>query len=253
MLEKLKMNLQLFADSEDGEELESGGYAGEPDEDLEDEELDDEELDKETDEEELEDDDLEDDDNPVLDKKTKAIIKHKREAKELRKQLQEVQEQLQNNELEKEEAKRINELTKTGMSADDAAKTAKSESEVKKLRLKITNMELERLEDKYPGISMYTRELSDDKTKLPEFSYEQLYLANYSKQSEFDRKTKLEQEILYKNKAAKSKSLDSSNAKQKKSAKLSKEDERVFKYLKQSRPNLTRKEYLEILKSDTLD
>ena len=125
------------------------------------------------------------------------------------------------------------------MSADDAAKTAKSESEVKKLRLKLTNMELERLEDKYPGISMYARELSEDKAKLPEFSYEQLYLANYSKQSEFDRKTKLEQEILYKNKAAKSKSLDSSNAKQKKSTKLSKEDERVYKYLKKSRPNQT--------------
>ena len=82
-------NLQLFAD----EEVESGGYEGEEEveekKDLE--EIEEEDLDG--DEDELEDDlddDLDDEDNPSLDKKTKAIIKHKKEAKALKKQLEDV-------------------------------------------------------------------------------------------------------------------------------------------------------------------
>ena len=245
-------NLQLFAD----EEVESGGYEGEEEveekKDLE--EIEEEDLDG--DEDELEDDlddDLDDEDNPSLDKKTKAIIKHKKEAKALKKQLEEAQERLQDIELQKEEAKRVNELTKSGKSEDDAIKTAKGESEVKKLRIRLTAMELDKLEDKHPGISRYSKELSEAKQKLPEFSYEQLYLANYSKQNEFDRKTKLEQEMVYKNRQARDKSLEGSNTKAAKSVKLSTRDERTYQYLKKSKPNLTRKQYKTLLESNSLE
>lgn len=248
-----KLNLQLFSD----EEMEDGGYEGEEEliddpENLDLEDLDqDDELDDDL---EDEDEDLEDDEtNPSLDKKTKAIIRHKKEAKAYKEQLQAVQEQLQNIELEKEESKRIKELEKGGVSTDEATKTAKDESEMKKLRIKLTAMELDRLEDKYPGISRYSKELSEAKQKLPEFSYEQLYLANYSKQNEFDRRTKLEQEMVYKNKKARDKSLDRSNPRTKKTVKLSKEDERTYQYLRNSKPNLTRKQYKALMDSDTLE
>lgn len=250
-----KLNLQLFAE----EEVESGGYEGEEefideldDFDLEDAELEDDELDDDLgeDEEELDDDE---ETNPSLDKKTKAIIKHKKEAKAYKEQLQAVQEQLQNIELEKEEAKRIKELEKGGATTDEATKTAKDESEMKKLRIRLTAMELDRLEDKYPGISRYSKELSESKQQLPEFSYEQLYLANYSKQNEFDRRTKLEQEMVYKNKKARDKSLDRSNPRTKKTTKLSKEDERTYQYLRNSKPTLTRKQYKALMDSDTLE
>lgn len=251
MLEKI--NLQLFSD----EEMEAGGYEGveefieDPEDlDLEDEDLEEDELDDDLEEYEEE---LDEETNPSLDKKTKAIIKHKKEAKAYKEQLQAVQEQLQNIELEKEEAKRIKELEKGGVSTDEATKTAKDESEMKKLRIRLTSMELDRLEDKYPGISRYSKELSESKQQLPEFSYEQLYLANYSKQNEFDRKTKLEQEMVYKNKKARDKSLDRSNPRTKKTTKLSKEDERTYQYLRNSKPTLTRKQYKALMDSDTLE
>lgn len=144
-------------------------------------------------------------------------------------------------------------MEREGKSSSEATRIAEGESEVKKLRYKLTNMELSKLEDKYPGISSYTQQLTKDKEILPEFSYEQIYLANYSKQSAFDTKTKLEQEMAYKNKNARNKSLDGGNTKQKKSTTLSKSDERTFQFLKKSKPTLTRKQYTELLNSDTLE
>lgn len=246
-----KLNLQLFSD----EEMESGDYEGEEEivDDPEDLDLEDEDQEDDLGDDLDEEDELDDDANSSLDKKTKAIIRHKKEAKAYKEQLQEAQEQLQNIELEKEEAKRIKELEKGGVSTDEATKTAKDESEMKKLRIRLTAMELDRLEDKYPGINRYSKELSEAKQKLPEFSYEQLYLANYSKQNEFDRRTKLEQEMVYKNKKARDKSLDRSNPRTNKTVKLSKEDERTYQYLRNSKPTLTRKQYKALMDSDTLE
>ena len=255
MLEKLLMNLQLFAaedELEDMEELEGGGYVGEEEEDFE-EETEDETGNEDLDDEEDLEEDPEDEDNPTLDKKTKSIIKHKKEKKELKRQLQEAQEKLLEVELEKEQSTRVLELTESGMSSTEATKKAESEIEVKRLRNKIATMELEKLEDKYPGISSYSQDLAEAKAKMPEFSYEQLYLANHSKQTEFDRKTKLEQEILHKNKKSKAKSLEDGPTNKTKSTKLSSSDERIYKFLLKTRPQLTRKQYLDLKKDQEMD
>lgn len=237
-----KLNLQLF--SEDDEELESGGLEQEP----EDDELDETEDEFEPEEDELdEEDDTEEDEDKHLDKKTKAIIKHKKENKELRRKLQELEEKNQAAELEREMSQRVIELTKQGKSQVEATKMAEGEIEVKKLRLQISRLDIEKLENKYPGISLYSKELSEDKAKLPEFTYEQLYLAKYANKSKYDEKTRLEQELLRKSKEAKGKSLEASNNNKTKQVKLSKEDERVYNYMKQSRPNLTRKKFLELM------
>lgn len=244
------MNLQLF--SEDVEEIESGGYQGEEKE--KEELLDDETLDDDLEEEDLEDDlEGDDEDNPSLDKKTKAIIKHKREAKAYKDQAQVLQDKLDAIAFEKEEANRIKELTQGGESLDTATKIVKDEFEVKKLRTKLAALELSKLEGKYPGISKYSKELSESKQILPEFSYEQIYLANFSKQNEFDRRTQLEQEILYKNKTAREKSLEGSNANTSKAIKLSSQDERTYRFMKQSRPSMTRKQFRDLLQVDTLE
>lgn len=237
-----KLNLQLFG--EDEEELESGGLELEPED-----ELDDVEDEFEPEEDELDDveDDADEDEDNHLDKKTKAIIKHKKENKELRRKLQELEEEKQAAELEGEKSQRVVELTKQGKSHAEATKMAEGEVEVKKLRLQIARLDIEKLENKYPGISLYSKDLSQDKAKLPEFSYEQLYLAKYANKSKFDEKTRLEQEFLRKTKEAKGKSLEAGSNNKTKQVKLSKEDERVYNYMKQSRPNLTRKKFQELM------
>lgn len=250
----LNLNLQLFAeeDLDDEFEIESGGLETPHDEDYEEaieEETD--ELEDELDDEDADDEaDLEEDDDPKIDKKTKAIIKHKKENKELRRRLQELEESKEQAELEKETSNRINELTRQGKTPTEAAKIAQDETEVKKLRLQLAKYDIEKLEVKYPGISLYSKQLADDKAKLPEFSYEQLYVAKYAKTNKYDEKTKLEQELVYKNRQARSKSLESSNNKSTKTIKLSPKDERTYQYMKQGQPALTRKQYLELLNGD---
>lgn len=245
-----RLNLQLFAieDIEDEFELESLGGPEEEEEHEEDF------LEDEDDSEEVEDDiEEEDDDNPSLDKKTKAIIRHKKENQALKKQLQELQDKMQEDELKSETDSRIIELTRQGKTSTEATRIATDEAEVKKLRLIVTNMEVSQLEAKYPGISNYSKQLAESKAKLPEFSYEQLYLANYYKQNNFDAKTKLEQEIAYRNRDASNKSLTGSNTKQTKATTLSVADERVYQYLKKSRPGLTRKQFLSTLTTGEMD
>ena len=239
-----ELNIQLFADEEDPDILEDV-------EDLEE----DPEGQEETEEPETEEDteEQEDEEKEPLDKKTKAIIHQKRENAELRKQLAELQERLQSEELAKEETNRIAELTKGGKKPEEATEIAKNETEVKKLRLQLARYEITSLEQKYPGISAFARQLADDKAKLPEFSYEQLYLAKYSKSSAYDEKTRLEQEILYKSKEAKDKSLDSSNPSNKRTTKLSAEDEKAYQILRKVNPKLTRKEFSKAAESKYLD
>lgn len=243
----LDINLQLFAE-DDEIELESGGLESPHNEEVDEVEFEEEVEDLDEDEIDLEDES--DEEGEHLDKKTKAIIKHKKENKELRKRLQELEDAKEQAELEREKSKRINELTREGKTPTEATRIAQDEVEVKELRLQLAKYDIEKLEDKYPGITLHTKQLVNDKSKLPEFTYEQLYLAKYSKTNKYDQKTKLEQELLYKNKAAKSKSLDSGNSKPPKTIKLSPADERTYLYMKQGKPSLTRKQYLDLLRGD---
>ena len=243
----LDINLQLFAE-DDEIELESGGLENPHDEEVDEVEFEEEVEDIDEDEIDLEEES--DEEGEHLDKKTKAIIKHKKENKELRKRLQELEDAKEQAELEREKSKRINELTREGKTPTEATRIAQDEVEVKELRLQLAKYDIEKLEDKYPGITLHTKQLVNDKSKLPEFTYEQLYLAKYSKTNKYDQKTRLEQELLYKNKAAKSKSLDSGNSKPPKTIKLSPADERTYLYMKQGKPSLTRKQYLDLLRGD---
>lgn len=248
-----KFNLQLFAE----EEMESGGLGGNEDfiEDEEvEEELEDEEFEEEEEEEIEEDEDEEEDpDDKKVDKKTKAIIKHKKAAQLEKQRADDLQAKLEAKEIEEEETKRVRELEAQGKTPAEAKSTAKDEAETKKMMVRLTAMELNKLESSYPGISNYSKELLEAKEKLPDFSYEQIYLAKFSKQSEFDRRTKLEQEMVYKQKKSRNKSLDSSNVRGKKSITLSQDEQATFEFLKRRKPGMTKKKFKELMEADTLE
>lgn len=195
----------------------------------------------------------EDDEDDNLDSKTRAIIKQKKENKRLKRELEEKQQRLDQIELEKETDKRVIELTKQGKDTEEATRIAKEEVEVRQLKLQLARMELSNLENKYPGISAYAKELIADKAKLPDFSYEQIYRAKYAKSSEYDTRTKLEQEIAYQQREARSKGLEGSNAKQTKQVTLSPKDERIYLSLKRNMPGLTRKRFKELSESESLE
>lgn len=239
----LPLNLQLFAEEVEDEELFLDDDLGEEVEELE-EEI--EELEEDVDLEE----DLEDE---KVDKKTKAIIKHKKENKELKRRLQELEDEKEADALEVERNKMIVELAREGKSSTEATKIADEKIEVKKLRLQIARLDIDKLETKYPGISLYATQLAEDKAKLPEFSYEQLYQAKYAKQSKYDEKTRLEQELLAKSKEARSKSLETGTTKNNKTIKLSQEDERVYQHLKNTNKSLTRKQFKDLLEMDEME
>lgn len=233
-----KVNLQLFADDEELEdEIPLEPVDGEVEDELEEEEVIEEEQ---PDEEEL-------------DSKTRAIIKHKKEAAAYKRKAEELEAKLEQQELAKEQQARVIELTKQGKDATEATRIATDEADVKLLKIQLAKMELEKLETKYPGIKSYAKNLLEDKGKLPEFTFEQLYLAKYSKNSQYDNKTKLEQELLYRNREARSKSLEPSNTKTPTQVKLTPDEERTFRYLKGTMPDLTRKRFKELQGSDSLE
>lgn len=236
-----KLNLQFFAEDKDLELEDEIPFTDEEDP-IEYEEEEEEIISEgEDDEEEYE----------PLDKKTKAIIKHKKENQELRRKLQEYEEKKQADELENENIRRVAELQGKGHSEETAKAMAGKELEQKKLRIKIASMELASLEGNYPGITSYASQIARDKESLPEFTYEQIYLAKYYKQSEYDRKTQMEQEILHKSKKNKAGSLDQSTPSKKSAVKLSQADERVYQYLKKTKmKDLTRERFLELARED---
>lgn len=242
MKDLFKLNLQMFAEEEEDLILEDEYPLDEEDEG---EELQAEET------EELEEEPEEDGDE--YDPKTRAIIRVKKERAELKRQNEELQKKLEEIEFEKQKSQRIIELTKTGVTPEEATKKATDEIELNQLRLQLAKMELSNLENKYPGISLYAKDLIQDKAKLPEFSFEQLYQAKYAKKSQYDEKTRLEQELAYMNKEAREKSLETSNAKAQKQVTLSQRDERIYRELKRNMPGLTRKRFKELNEMDSLE
>lgn len=232
-----KLNLQMFAEEDELEdEVPFEDNTEEVEDDLEEEVVEEEQPDEDE-----------------LDPKTRAIIKHKKEAAAYKRKAEELEARLEQKELEKEQQSRVIELTKQGKDATEATKIAADEAEVKLLKIQLAKMELEKLETKYPGIKSYAKSLLEDKAKLPEFTFEQLYLAKYSKASQYDNKTKFEQELLYKTREARSKSLEPSNTKTPNQIKLTPDEERTFRYLKATMPDLTRKRFKELQDSDSLE
>lgn len=237
MLENI--NLQLFAeDEEEIEEIEIEEEAEAVEEEVKDEA---EEPEKEA-------------DKPKKDKVTAAIIREKQENKKLRDELAEYRRKEQEREQAKQESTLKQKLLDDGLTEEEAddriadrRERAELKTELKRLKY---SKEADKLEAKYPEI----HENLDSFISIIEASKGTLTLAEIckaklDKSSEFEKKTKLEQEaILIK---GKEKQIKTGDVKTDTPVKLSADDERILaninkKKQAQGLPLMSKKQYLEL-------
>ena len=237
-----KLKLQMFAD--DVEELEDGDLPATSDDDIIENENDEDDIE----EVEGEDDFLEEDDN--LDKKTKALIRYKQEAKEAKKKLEELNEQLEGERLKDQESKRVDELKKTGVSEDIAKNTAKAEMQSKLYEAKLANYEYSDLKEIYPNITNHRKEIEELISKYPGMTREELYLAKFSKNANFEVRRNLEAELAYKKKISKDKSFVDGVVKDKANVKLTRSETIAFKEVKKFSPNMTKEQFYKSLNEE---
>ena len=253
-MKKFYFDLQLFSEVED-EEVEDDGYTGEDDEaEVEkskeiDDEVEEEADENEETEEEKEDDDSEEDEKG-LDKKTKAIIKYKKEAKEAKKRLQLLEEQLQESNDKETLNKLIKDKVKDGYSKEEAGKMANLELENKQMKEKMVDFEFGILEKRFPLITNHKEEILKLKKELKGSTVEDIYLAKFFASSQSDAENIAEQRMLYSKeesntktgvKSGKTKSMKTSNVK------LSPSDLRAYNIVKATRPEMTKKQFSDLM------
>jgi hypothetical protein len=268
-----KFNLQLFAE-EEFEEIEDDGYVGEDEDENENKDEIDEidELDEreegdpsdfnsedkkeseKSDEDEIGDEDEDTDGEGKLDKKTKALISYKKESKESKKRIAELEMQLNAKESEKTLDKIVSEKIEAGYSEDEATKFAKMSVDYEKLKVKTTNFEFESLEKRFPLITNHKKDILELQKLMPEASIEDLYIAKFWKASYSDTEKLAQQRLLHSKNDANSKNLEKSDSDKTntRGKKLSLEDERTFKILRKNNPKITRKKYMELLNGEEI-
>lgn len=211
---------------------------------LEDEEIEDE-LEEIYEDEELEDDDEEEPEE--LSKSDRAVIKYKKENKALRKQLEAIQRDDVDRELSIVEEKRVAELIESGKSEDLARKLASKEKDDSKLLYELNANKIKGLEGRYPGISLYTKELINLKNKYPDFSYEEIYSVKFNKSSPYEDKTRIEA-LARTNKAeVESRTLESATPKKRKRKTIIRlELEGAYKIWSKTHPGRSREEFYRL-------
>lgn len=246
-----KLKLQMFAEDDDVETVEDGDLPGTSEDDIVDDE------DKDIDDVEVNDDEIDngeedylEDDDEDLDKKTKALIRWKQEAKEAKKKLEEIQEQVEAEKLKDEETKRVEELKKTGVSEDIAKKTAKAEIQSKMYEAKLAKYEYSDLEKTYPNIANHKKEIEELRSKYPDMSREELYLAKFYKNASFEQRRTMEAELDYKKRIAKDKSLVDGVSNKKTTVKLTRAETIAYKEVKKFNPNMTKEEFYKSLNEE---
>lgn len=197
--------------------------------------------------EDIDEEEHDDSNDDGLSKEERAIIKHKKENKALRKRLEELEQNDLDNRFEREENARIKELVDSGLDEDKAGERARAETENKRERYELNVLKINGLENKCPGISIYKNELIEMKNKYPEFSYEDLYNLKYRKDNTYDIKTKAEANAIKSRQEAEAKSLKTASEEKKSGFKLSDEDEKAYSIWLKRHPYGTRKEFVDVL------
>lgn len=272
------MNLQLFAESDnfdDADDIDDGGFDGEdeddetddaaidePDDDDADDADDDDSADDEGDEGDEDVDDDDKDDEPAkedpLKKAQNAAIKHKKEAKDLKRKLEAAEEKLRESDQHTEIEARKKELVDKGFSEEDAQDKASSEIKIKALERRLSLQSVKELEGEYPGISKHASELQalKENPSYKDLTIGELYMAKFYKESDYEKKTQMELEIAAKRRKAKSKNTDRGTDKGgSKKTKMTAQQMSSYKNLK-SKPgfaDLTQKDFLEIHDSNEFD
>lgn len=238
------INLQLFAEEEiEKEEIEK--------EELEESEK--EEAEEEESEESSEEESEEEEAKPIKkDKVTAAIIKQKQENKKLRDELAEYRRKEDERERAKADSTLKQKLLEDGLSEEEADDKIADRRERQELRTELKRLkyskEADKLETKYPDIQEHLDSfISIVEASKGSITLAELCKAKLDKSSEFEQKTKTEQEGLLK-KAA-SKKLVMGEDKQTDIIKFSPADEEAYKFYVSKNPGKSRKDYNEILKA----
>jgi len=250
LLNKYRLKLQMFAEDDDFEEVEDGDLPDTSEDNIppdEEEETEDEEVEEV---EEVEDDEDELDDDEDLDKKTKALIKYKKQAKEAQRKLEEMQEQQRLLELEKEEQKRIDDLKKTGVPEETAKQTAKTESKAKMMEAKLAKYEYAELEETYPSITNHRKDIEELREKYPDMTREEIYLAKFYKNASFEERRNIEAELSYKQRKAKNKGFIDGAKTKKEKVRLTRSEEASYKEARKFNPKMTRAKFYKSLNEE---
>lgn len=264
----LKVNLQLFAGPEDEEqnddEVEDEGYSGDEKTEEESEDTENGNEDQETDETDAEKDSTDDEEveepekkqpKKQMDKKDHAIIKAKQESKALKAELAKYKQAEEEKKLAEQKEQLKKKYVDNGYTEEEAAERAEEKSRVAKLERKIRTMEYnsqaEKLSQRFPDIFDNLDHLVElcEKTGWP---LEKVAKAELDESSEYDIKTKTEQEALLRRQKAAEKKVETGSVKTPKQTKLSPVDERTYQNMRKlpGHEKWTREDYLKILKQE---
>ena len=181
------------------------------------------------------------------DKKEAAIVRAKREAKEAKRKLAELESLLQAQNQAQEENTKKQELIRNGFSEEDAERIAKAEIENKRLKTELSDLRFKELEKTYPGIRNYKTQILELVEQFPVMTEAEIYLAKFARKSEFDRRTQTEQEMIYRQKNATDKAMAKGVSREADPIKLSDMHEKAFLILQKKDPTWTRKKFRELM------
>lgn len=246
----MDINLQLFADEEEIENVENV-------EDVEDVEDVEGEEDLEIDEGEPEGDVTEDEpEKPKPDKTTSAIIREKRQNKILRDKLAAIEKEKADLERGDRDRKYKQKLIDEGYSEEEADERVNDRREREELKQVVRELrygqQADKLSVKYPDIHDHLNEfiqiIEATKNTSRPMTLEKLCKAEFGETTAQEIKTKAEQEALLTRQKAKSKQVVPGEDKSTGVIKFSPVDEEAYKFYAARNPGTTRKAYNEILK-----
>lgn len=237
-------------DDDEEENAEENGDESEESEDGEQENDEDEDEDGEDDEAE------DGESDKTTDKKEVKIVSQKRELKQAYKRIEELERKRQEEDIDKKIKTKRDTMINEGYSETDVDEYIGVFKKLELLELEKAEREWKDLKRKYPTIGAFSAQIMEVKRTLPEASLEDIFLTKFSKESAYDQKTRIQQEMLYKKEQSKSKgngSMTGSGSKSKDVVtKLSPSDEEAYQILKKSNPAMTRKLFAEIDSQDEL-
>lgn len=257
--ERIKFDLQLFAE-DDEIEIEDGGYQGEEEEKIDEYETDEEEEESSEDLENSEEGDGESDEDggesdegdETLDKKTKAIIREKKKRKKAEEKLKKLEKQLQEKESQKKIEKKVEEKKNQGYSEEEAKRLAELEVNNEKMAQQLTDFKFKELSSRYPAIGDYKEQILEEQERLPDATLEEIYLAKFFKGSEADEQRLAEQRALYQQSEEKTVEKGEEKGMGKK-VKLSPSDERAYKIVKKSHPNISKQDFINLMNTEEIE
>ncbi|MGE5631385.1 MAG: hypothetical protein ACM3TR_09850 [Caulobacteraceae bacterium] len=192
------------------------------------------------------------------DKVTAAVIKEKQKNKALRDKIAELEREKREREADAQYSKKRQRLIDNqGYTEEEADERIREMRRIDRLEAELRRDKYERqaekLESRYPDLPDRLDEFIDIiEASNGKITMAELCKAKLDESSEYDIRTKTEQETMLRKKNADSKKIDKGDTKEEKVVRLSPDDERVFKNMNEKRrragkPLLTKAQFLDYL------